>query len=227
MSKVSRVSASKTETTNTRVSTNANANANASEKTVRGRKKVAPKETQEQATQETQETQEQETQKQETRETQEIQEQETQKQEDNVLSVSENDDGDDEKTEFVTFSEKEFTNQETFRTHHRVNTNTQETRPQRQNFIKQRQPRTQNQQQSYQTNSSLKFSYDEILQKGDTKLSENNTETLLKYLIATTHKAGQTVLCKVFKNTLTGMKNETTLPMTTYRTNYTRQTRKV
>jgi hypothetical protein len=223
MSKVSRVSASKTETTNTRVSANANASASAStsagEKTVRGRKKVAPKETQE-----TQETQEQETQEQETQETQE---QETQKQEDNVLSVSENDDGDDEKTEFVTFSEKEFNNQEIFKTHHRVNTDTQETRPRRQNFIKQRQPRTQNQQQSYQTNSSLKFSYDEILQKGDTKLSENNTETLLKYLIATTHKAGQTVLCKVFKNTLTGMKNETTLPMTTYHTNYTRQTRKV
>jgi hypothetical protein len=208
MSKVSRVSASKTETTNTRVNANANASASVGEKTVRGRKKVAPKETQE--------TQEQET-----------QEQETQKQEDNVLSVSENDDGDDEKTEFVTFSEKEFNNQETFKTHHRVNTDTQETRPRRQNFIKQRQPRTQNQQQSYQTNSSLKFSYDEILQKGDTKLSENNTETLLKYLIATTHKAGQTVLCKVFKNTLTGMKNETTLPMTTYHTNYTRQTRKV
>ena len=126
-----------------------------------------------------------------------------------VVYVS--DDGDDEKTDTNVNNDAAEMN-----THHKIATTT-EKRPVRQN----------RQKKQYQTNNSLKFSYDEILQKGETKLSENDTETILKYLIATTHKAGQNVLCKVFKNTLTGMKNETTLPMTTYHKNYTKQPRQV
>ena len=128
--------------------------------------------------------------------------------EDKVVYVS--DDGDDEKTDTNVNNDATEMN-----THHKIADT--EKQPVRQN----------RQKKQYQTNNSLKFSYDEILQKGETKLSENDTETILKYLIATTHKAGQNVLCKVFKNTLTGMKNETTLPMTTYRKNYTKQPRQV
>ena len=131
-------------------------------------------------------------------------------------------------TEFVSFNEKDI-NQTPQTTQETTQTTNHTLRPRRQNFI--RQPRNNTQMQTRtnqrQTNNSLKFSYEEILQRGDTKLSENDTESLLKYLIATTHRSGQNELCKVFKNTLTGMKNETTLPNTTYHYNYSRPTRKV
>lgn len=59
----------------------------------------------------------------------------------------------------------------------------------------------------------LNFSYsDAISTYGSKKVDECDIESLLKYIIATTYSSGQHALSLVLKNTLTGMKNETTLP---------------
>ena len=65
-------------------------------------------------------------------------------------------------------------------------------------------------------NSILRYSYiDAIKKSGALTLSECDEETILKYLIATTHQSGKKAICGVLKNTLSGMNGETNLPMLT------------
>ena len=64
--------------------------------------------------------------------------------------------------------------------------------------------------------SILRFSYiDAIKKNGSLKLSECDEESIFKYLIAMTHQSGKNAVCRVLKNTLTGMNGETNLPMLT------------
>lgn len=63
--------------------------------------------------------------------------------------------------------------------------------------------------------SVLHFSFDESIDYAqNTKLCDASVDDILKYLIAKTHD--KRALCNVFRNTLTGIHNETTLPETTY-----------
>jgi len=72
------------------------------------------------------------------------------------------------------------------------------------------------------TNSVLYFSYREAINIGESKtLSEASVDEILKYLIAT--NKDKFALCSVFKNTLSGIHNETTLPQTTYVSNKSRR----
>lgn len=63
---------------------------------------------------------------------------------------------------------------------------------------------------------SLNFSYREIMDSvGQKNLKDCDVESIIKYLIAVTHESSQHALSLVLKNTLTGMRNETTLPTVT------------
>ena len=63
-------------------------------------------------------------------------------------------------------------------------------------------------------NSVLQFKYEDAIEEfGQQTLSECDSESILKYLIAITHQAGQRAVCGVLKNTLTGLKGETNLPV--------------
>ena len=50
-------------------------------------------------------------------------------------------------------------------------------------------------------------------------------DEILRYLIATTH-TDKRALCNVFRNTLSGIHNETTLPQTTYKPRHTMKPRR-
>ena len=74
--------------------------------------------------------------------------------------------------------------------------------------------------------SVLRFSYNDAISTGDTKtLSEASMDEILRYLIATTH-TDKRALCNVFRNTLSGIHNETTLPQTTYKPRHTMKPRR-
>jgi len=63
----------------------------------------------------------------------------------------------------------------------------------------------------------LQFNYREVIKEyDDKKLSECNTEELLKYLVSTTNDKGERYICNILKNVLTGLSGETTYPSITY-----------
>ena len=63
----------------------------------------------------------------------------------------------------------------------------------------------------------LQFNYkDVLLEYGNKKLSECNTEELLKYVVSYTNEEGEKYICNIVKNILTGKNGETTYPTITY-----------
>ena len=63
----------------------------------------------------------------------------------------------------------------------------------------------------------LQFNYKDVLSEfGNKKLSECNTEELLKYVVSYTNEEGEKYICNIVKNILTGKNGETTYPTITY-----------